>query len=43
MWWMTGSLSMGAAFGAGELMFKPFLYFIHERAWYKWIKYGLKK
>ena len=29
--------------GVGELIIKPILYFLHERVWYKWIKYGLKK
>ena len=29
--------------GLGELIFKPIIYFFHERVWYKWIKYGLKK
>jgi uncharacterized membrane protein len=29
--------------GAAELLFKPFIYFLHERIWYNWIKYGLKK
>ena len=43
MWWISGSIKIGAAFGAGELLIKPFLYFLHERTWYKWIKYGLKK
>jgi uncharacterized membrane protein len=43
MWWMSGSIKIGAAFGAGELLIKPFLYFLHERVWYKWSKYGLKK
>jgi uncharacterized membrane protein len=43
MWWISGSIKIGTAFGAAELLFKPFLYFIHERLWYKWIKYGLKK
>ena len=42
MWWISGSIKMGAAFGAGELLLKPFLYFLHERVWYKWSKYGLK-
>ena len=28
--------------GVGELIIKPILYFLHERVWYKWIKYGLK-
>ncbi len=41
MWLLTGSIKIGAAFGVGELLFKPFLYFLHERVWYKWIKYGL--
>ena len=39
---ISGSVKIGAAFGVAELLFKPFLYFIHERIWYKWIKYGLK-
>jgi len=43
MWWVSGSIKVGAAFGVAELLFKPFLYFVHERLWYKWIKYGLKK
>ncbi len=29
--------------GVAELLFKPFIYFLHERIWYNWIKYGLKK
>jgi uncharacterized membrane protein len=29
--------------GLGELIIKPIIYFLHERFWYKWIKYGLKK
>jgi uncharacterized membrane protein len=29
--------------GVAELVFKPFIYFLHERIWYNWIKYGLKK
>ncbi len=41
MWLLTGSIKIGAAFGLGELIFKPFLYFLHERVWYKWIKYGV--
>lgn len=41
MWLLTGSVKIGAAFGLGELLFKPFLYFLHERVWYKWIKFGL--
>jgi uncharacterized membrane protein len=43
MWWISGSIKIGAAFGAAELLLKPFIYFLHERIWYLWIKYGLKK
>ncbi len=28
--------------GLAELIIKPIIYFLHERVWYKWIKYGLK-
>jgi uncharacterized membrane protein len=43
MWWVSGSVKIGGAFGAMELIYKPIQYFIHERIWYKWIRYGLKK
>lgn len=41
MWAATGSIKIGAAFGIAELVYKPIQYYIHERVWYKWIKYGL--
>jgi uncharacterized membrane protein len=37
----TGSYRIGAAFTFGELVFKPILYYFHERFWYKQIKFGL--
>ena len=43
MWMITGSIKAGAAFGVAELVYKPIQYYLHERIWYKWIKYGLKK
>lgn len=43
MWWISGSINLGAAFGFAELIYKPIQYYLHERIWYKWIKYGLKK
>ena len=43
MWWISGSIKVGAAFGVAELVYKPIQYYLHERIWYKWIKYGLKK
>jgi hypothetical protein len=41
MWWATGSIKIGAAFGVVELVYKPIQYYIHERIWYRWIKFGL--
>ena len=43
MWWVSGSIKIGAAFGVAELVYKPIQYYIHERIWYRWIKYGIKK
>jgi uncharacterized membrane protein len=39
---ITGSVKIGAAFGVAELIYKPVQYYLHERVWYRWIKYGLK-
>lgn len=41
MWWVTGSIKFGAAFGVVELVYKPIQYYIHERVWYRFIKFGL--
>ena len=41
MWWATGDIRFGTAFGFMELIFKPFLYYAHERVWYRWFKFGL--
>ena len=43
MWVISGDVKVGAAFGVVELIYKPIQYYIHERVWYKWIKFGLKK
>lgn len=43
MGWVSGSIKVGAAFGVVELVYKPIQYYIHERVWYKWIKYGIRK
>ena len=43
MWGVSGSIKVGAAFGVAELVYKPIQYYIHERIWYKYIKFGLKK
>ena len=42
MWAISGSIKIGAAFGVAEIVYKPIQYYIHERIWYKYIKYGVK-
>lgn len=42
MWWTTGSIKVSTAFSIIELTWKPIQYYIHERIWYRWVKYGLK-
>jgi uncharacterized membrane protein len=41
MWYVSGSIKIGAAFGAAEMILKPVIYYLHERIWYKWLKFGL--
>jgi uncharacterized membrane protein len=43
MYLATGSLKFGAAFSVAELIYKPLQYYLHERFWFRYIKYGLKK
>jgi len=42
-WIITGSLNWGLAIGGIELFTKMILYFLHERAWYKFSKFGINK
>jgi uncharacterized membrane protein len=41
--WIFFGITVGAAFGIIELVWKPIQYYIHERVWYKHIKFGLTK
>lgn len=43
MYFATNSIKVGAIFSFAELVYKPVQYYIHERVWYRYIKYGLKK
>lgn len=43
VWLSTGSVKVGATLTIAELVYKPIQYYIHERIWYKYIKFGLKK
>ena len=40
-WIITGSWKWGLAIGGTEVITKLLLYYLHERAWYKWIKFGI--
>jgi uncharacterized membrane protein len=41
MWWISGSIKIGTAFSIIEIIYKPVQYYVHERIWYRFIKYGL--
>lgn len=43
MWSFTGSIKIGATFSIIELVWKPIQYFLHERIWYTFSDYGIKK
>ena len=40
---ITGSLKIGMAIGGVEVITKMILYYFHERIWYKYSKFGIKK
>ena len=40
---ITGSWRVGLTIGGVEIVTKTVLYFLHERAWYKFSKFGLKE
>jgi uncharacterized membrane protein len=42
-WIITGDLKWGLAIGGVEVITKMILYYLHERVWYRWIKFGLKQ
>lgn len=42
-WIITGNWKWGLAIGGVELITKMVLYYFHERAWYRFSKYGVKK
>jgi uncharacterized membrane protein len=43
MWIITGQIEVGIAFSTVEIIWKPLQYFIHERIWYKYIKFGVEE
>jgi len=38
---VTGSALIGFSFSIIELVIKPIIYFLHERFWYKYVKFGI--
>ena len=41
-WIITGNWKWGVAIGGVELITKMVLYYLHERAWYKFSNFGIK-
>ena len=42
-WIITGEWNWAGAIAGMEVVTKMFLYYFHERAWYKYIKFGLEE
>ncbi len=42
-WAITDSLKIGVAIGGVEVITKMVLYYLHERAWYRFSKFGVDK
>ena len=40
---ITGNWNWGVSIGGIEVVTKMILYYLHERAWYKFSKFGVKK
>jgi len=40
-WFITGSWKLGLSIGGVEVITKMILYFLHERAWYKFSSFGI--
>ena len=41
-WLISGSFKVGAAIGGAEVVTKMFLYYMHERIWYK-VPFGVRR
>lgn len=40
---ITGDIKLGMSIGGVEVITKMILYFLHERAWYKFSDFGVNK
>lgn len=43
VWMASGSTKVGVTFSIAELVYKPIQYYLHERFYYKFVTFGLKK
>lgn len=41
-WILTGDTTIVLKFGALEVIIKMIFYYVHERVWYKYFKFGVK-
>ena len=41
-WIITGKMDWASTIAGVEVLTKMFLYYFHERAWYKFSKFGVK-
>lgn len=42
-WFISGDPFIGLSIGGFEVFTKMLLYYFHERAWYKWSDFGVRK
>jgi len=42
-WIITGSIEFGLGIGLVDIIGKTFLYYQHERWWYKYTNFGVKR
>ncbi len=42
-WIISGDPFIGLSIGGFEVFTKMLLYYFHERAWYKWSDFGVRK
>jgi uncharacterized membrane protein len=42
-YFFTGNFWVAGSIGLTEICIKPIIYFLHERVWYNFSEYGVKK
>lgn len=41
-WVFTDNFELSLKFGIGDVILKTLFYYLHERVWYKYFKFGVK-